>query len=180
LIFLLLPWISARATISARPPSFFRPTRVIYHRPTPLLLSWAASFPPAQPPASHPTRPWPPAGSATSTLSSHCRVGPAQLLPPRETDGAATGATASTRAHRPGVPSSPGNGVAPPSSPPACPSFPLPKTEGVKGINGALHRRPIPLPVRPPRSPLRPYKRVRSSPLLTALLLAPISHSPRP
>jgi hypothetical protein len=68
----------------------------------------------------------------------------------------------------------------PPLHSPLAPTFPLPKTEGVKAINGALHRRSIPLPVRPPRSPLRPYKRVRSSPLLTALLLAPISHSPCP
>jgi hypothetical protein len=50
----------------------------------------------------------------------------------------------------------------------------------MSGIDAATTGRPIPFSVRPPRSPLRPYKRARGSPLLTTPIPSPISHSPSP
>jgi hypothetical protein len=148
--------------------SFFRPARVICHRPTPLLLSWAASrstgpatgLPPhralasGRPSRLHPLLSLPCGPCAAFFLLEKPTVQPP--VPPR--------ARARTVPASPPLPETASH---PPLHSPLAPSFPLPKTKGVKAINGALHRRPIPLPVWPPRSPLRPYKMVRSSPLLT-------------
>jgi hypothetical protein len=147
---------------SARP---VRPTT----GPLPLLLSSAASFSQAQPPASLPIGPWPLAGPARlhPLLSLPRGPPPSLFFPGRE-------AGSSAHAHRPGVPSSPRNGAAPPPlftpHSPLC--FPSHRT-----------RRPALMPPPPaarspsssghPRSPLQPYKRVRSSPILTALIPAP-------
>jgi hypothetical protein len=137
--------------VSARPPFLFPPGPCDLppaHSPPPLLGHLPLPRPSHRPPSPsglglRPAQPPPP--SPLTVVWT-----PPGLLPPRETDGVAAVATASTRAHRPGVPSSSGNGVAPPPlfTPRSPLRFPSPPNR-TTGIDAATTGRPIPFPVWP-------------------------------
>jgi hypothetical protein len=164
--------------ISARPPSFFRPAHATCHRPTPpppllgrLLPSPAAGLPPHWALASGRPSPPPPSPLTAAWASPSFFF----LGQPTAQPLALPLARTRTALASPPLPEMAPHSPPPLFTPHSPLRFPSPPNWTTR-IDAATIGRSIPFPVRLPRSPLQPYKRARSSPLLTALI--PIPHFP--